>query len=161
MTSIIKKMILPVVLVFLFTGYASAQNAVKMTSSDGTETIFLLSGHPSVSLADNILTITTDTNNASLEFNGNYTFQFCDYTPDNTGVDAIQKDLPVFKVSSDILEGFNLNSGANVNIYDLSGKKITVATADANGYVSIDVARFPNGVYVVKAKANNFKFYKR
>lgn len=161
MTSTIKKIILPVVMVFLFTGYATAQNAVKMTSPAGIETIFLLSGHPSVSLADNVLTVTTDSNTTQLEFNGNYTFQFCDYTPDDTGVDAIQKDLPVFKVSSDILEGFNLNSGADVNIYDLSGKKITGATADANGYVSIDVARFPTGVYVVKAKANNFKFYKR
>ena len=136
-----------------------AQNAVKMTESDGTETFFLLTATPKVAMNGNTLSVSTSESEITCEVGEGVTFEFCDYEPG--AVETIETSAPAFKLTTDHLEAYNLKPSTSVVIYDITGKMLKSSTTDDTGNAVINIADLPAGIYVVNSNSNNFKFYKK
>lgn len=63
-----------------------------------------------------------------------------------------------FGLTRDLLEAAGLPAGTAVRIYDMAGALHAEGTCDADGAVSIPIASLGQGVYLVKAGNNSFKF---
>lgn len=137
---------------------AVAHNAVKMTRSDNTETIFVLSHHPTVSFENGALLVKTDSQKLTVELDTPVSFTFVETA---SGFETVAADTPVFRIDSSHLEAFNLEPEQLVVIHDISGKTVAASTTDRYGYVSISIAHLQAGVYIVSSSKTNFKFHKQ
>lgn len=63
-----------------------------------------------------------------------------------------------FGLTRDLLEAAGLPAGTTVRIYDMAGMLHAEATCDADGVASVSIASLGQGVYLVKAGNNSFKF---
>ena len=137
----------------------SAQNAVKMIESNGEETVFLLSTHPKVSLSQSVLEIKTDTDEITCDIDEGVRFELIDF--EDASVNDIEEDKPVFKVSKERVEAFNLKPGSDVKLYDLTGKIMESVKTDSTGHAALDISVLPDGIYIINSSNRNFKFYKK
>ena len=137
-----------------------AFNAVKMTHPD-KESIFLLSSNPKVSMADKTVVITSDAGDKiELDQNGKTAkFEFIDTS--STSIEEVGIDAAIFNINQSSIEGRNLTVGSTVEIYDISGKKISTNRVDETGFVNISLSELPKGVYLFNSIDKNFKFYKK
>jgi len=63
-----------------------------------------------------------------------------------------------FGISREALEVSGLTAGASVSVHDLSGMLRATGVCDASGSVTLDIGSLGNGVYIVEAGNNTFKF---
>ena len=138
---------------------ANAQNAVKMIQAGNQETIFMLSAQPQVSIDGSSLVIETNNEKVTCNVAGGVNFEFVD--SDSTAVEEIAAESSLFKISPEVVEGYNLAPDSQVMIFDIAGKCLKSVYTDPKGFVSINVADLPSGVYVFNSKDKNFKFYKK
>ena len=139
--------------------FSFADNAVKMIQADGSESYFLLSSKPKVSINGEELNVVTLNENISVEFVSPVTFEFCEY--EDTAVKGLEVSKPVFKINGLTLEASNLEPNSSVTIYDSTGRKVAAGVTDNSGNVTISISSLPNGAFIVNSKANNFKFHKK
>ena len=137
----------------------SAQNAVKMIESNGRETIFLLNQRPMVSIVGKSLEIRSASDKITCEIGEGVSFAFTDF--EEAGVEEIDIDSPMFRVSQNLIEAFNLRPNSKVTLYDFKGNMIKSVNSDATGYVAISSSGLPKGVYVINSNVRNFKYYKK
>ena len=138
---------------------ASAQNAVKMIQNGNQETIFMLSSTPKVTIEGEYLAVETDLDKITCDLKGGVRFEFIE--SDNTALEEIEAQLPVFKVNKEFIVAYNLTPLSPVNVYDVAGKSLISVKTDESGYLNISTTDLPAGVYVFNSKDKNFKFYKK
>lgn len=63
-----------------------------------------------------------------------------------------------FGLTADLLEGFGLQPGQEIAIYDASGAIRARGVCGQDGSVAINIASLDKGVYLVNAGRNSFKF---
>lgn len=136
-----------------------AQNAVKMTTSDGEEMLFVLSVHPMVTLSEEGFVIQTDDEKIVIETNGSLVFQFVQ--DDNNSVGSFYLPIPTFKINSISIEAYNLTPGSTIEIFDLAGRKIKSKRIDSQGTLCLPISDLGSGCYIVNSADKKFKFYKK
>lgn len=136
----------------------SAQNAVKLISTDGTETIFLLSSHPKITLEPTGISLRTDSETITYQGYG-IKAEFTDYEPNS--VEQIEISTPLFKVGSNTIEAYNLSVGEIVCLFDLGGVLMKSFKADNSGSIVIPTDDLASGCYIVNSKIKSFKYFKK
>lgn len=75
------------------------------------------------------------------------------------GIEGIfTKGSVTFGLTRDLLETAGHPAGTTLRIYDMAGTLHAEATCDADGSASVSIASLGQGVYLVKAGNNSFKF---
>ncbi|MCH5234011.1 MAG: hypothetical protein J1E16_01855 [Muribaculaceae bacterium] len=138
---------------------ANAQNAVKMTQGNNSETIFYLTDTPTVTFEDNSIVVVAKDNKVTCDLADGISFEFVSVDPGS--VESVEKDTSVFKIDRNYIEAYHLTPMSQVVISDLSGKSVFSSKTDGNGYLYVETGSFPAGVYVFSSKDKNFKFYKK
>lgn len=135
-----------------------AVDAIKMTDNYGNETIFLLQHHPIVSYFNTGIEIKTTFDH--IFFEGSILlFEFIEYN--DASLETTFDEIPCFKIDQFNLLGKNLTPNTTLIMYDFSGTIIKQANIDQTGCIHIPLSNMKEGVYIIKSKDKNFKFYKR
>ena len=82
-------------------------------------------------------------------------------TPGNsTGVNELATDKGQITIGADVVTATGNKAGSEVKVYDMNGRMVASACADANGDAVISTAGLSRGVYVVVNGKNAQKFMK-
>ena len=81
-------------------------------------------------------------------------------TPGATGVNELAVAKAQFTVVGDQVAVTGMKAGSAVNIYDMNGRMVAAASADAEGNATISTASLNRGVYVVTNGTTTQKFMK-
>ena len=82
-------------------------------------------------------------------------------TPGNsTGVNELAADKGQITIGADVVTATGNKAGSEVKVYDMNGRMVASACADANGDAVISTAGLSRGVYVVVNGKNAMKFMK-
>ena len=144
---------------FFGIGGAVAQNAVKMIPSEGQEIVFMLSDSPRVTIEENSIIIESEKEKVTCEILKGVRFEFVD--SDNAGIESVEINTAIFKVTNDFIEASRLKPRENVRVVDIGGKILRNLSTDSSGYIKMDISDLPKGVFIFSSKDKKFKFYKK
>ena len=81
-------------------------------------------------------------------------------TPGSTGVNELVAGKAQITIGADAVTATGNKAGSEVRIYDMNGRMVASACADANGNAIISTANLNRGVYVVVGNNGAHKFMK-
>lgn len=140
---------------------ATAQNGpqLKVWKKDGSTVLYALSEQPVTTFSDNKLVIKTS--NTTVEYPlaevQRYTYEGVE-----TGIESIDSDNGVLvKQEKNKLSLANLKAGAEVRLYNASGRLLDILKSNGTDAVTISIASRPQGMYIVKCGNETIKLMKR
>lgn len=135
---------------------AKAQSqSLFVTLNDGQKLEFALSTTPEVSVADDMLTITTSETTASYELWTVSTFTY----GATTGINATQADAQSFSLQGDrlIVDG----TDARVRVFSIDGKAVSLPATNVGSQTVLSIGSLPKGIYVVNINGKSLKITRR
>lgn len=157
-----KKFIIAIAAVLATATSASAFEylySVEVNKTDGTKVAYKFSQNPVVTVEGDDMKMTYDGGTQSVLYPFAEVVNLTFSKTENSGVDNVGVDGTVsFAVTRDALEATGLAEGTAVTIYDTAGAMRAQGNADADGSLTLPLGSLGQGVYVVKAGNNSFKF---
>lgn len=140
-----------------FTATAQDEYSLLVNTKEGNTVEFAFKYAPVATFDGDDVVIASDNNVEDIRYDmgdiENFTFK---KTP--SGLQNVNTaDLRV-KVTKEYMTVEGLEENANVTIYNANGAMVAAATANAEGYVNIDLTGLGAGVFVATMPGNTFKF---
>lgn len=133
-------------------------HVLVVNKKDGTNVEYKFTDMPVVTFEGENMKITLSSDDSKvyhpIEDLKNLTFALTE----DRAVGSVESNSVQFGLSNEALEAFGLEEGTRVSVYDMSGRLVGDAVADAIGFASVNLTGFDKGVYAVKAGNNSFKF---
>ena len=139
-----------------------AYDAVQVTPESGEPVVFKLSGHPTLTIGEACLTMTTDYNDDGVEFDASrvHTFSFVDTKSGSTGLDNAVSSSSMVSLNGDVLSLSNFSPDTRVSIYNVNGVLVRDLVIGVSGRADISLSGLSQGVYVLDSSQIRFKFRK-
>lgn len=134
-------------------GARAEGKTLLITFSDNTKAQYALSTLPSISMADDKLTITTSETTAEFDLYKVKTFTFA------TASGITQATAQPFRIDGDaiIVDG----EGAQVRVFALDGTAVSLSPTSASGQTIVPLGSLKRGVYVVSVNSKTVKITKK
>ena len=143
---------------------AAAPTHFILCLNDGQQVTFVLEHSPKVVNGDGMITVVDQ--DATIEYPLDTVHKYMMGTDSST--DGIENVLNsekntrgeiAYKAGDVILNGFE--PSVPVMVSDINGISLASLATDNNGYLVLDMAQYPAGIYIVKVQNKTFKFIKR
>lgn len=129
-------------------------------AKDGTKVSYALNEQPKITFTEECLLITTTKVEVSYKL-----AQMARFTYENTDVNAIidvnGKTVNPFTFNGDVLLFPASDKDCSVNVYSIDGKLVTNCIVRAGNTLSVSLASFTDGVYVIRVNGLTYKVLKR
>lgn len=140
------------------TTYAQTQRLV-VWHKDGQKTYYDLAENPKTTFSESDIVITTSSITISYPLD-----QVLRYTYDlqTSGIENVNLTKPVRVLQNGNEIVFeNLKTNANIQVFSTEGKLLATQVADGRRTITVSLASYPAGVYIVKANGATYKMMKR
>ena len=81
-------------------------------------------------------------------------------TPGSSAVNELMTGVPQLRVYGNTVSATGMNAGSQVSVYDMNGRQVATARADAQGQAQIDLSSMGRGIYIVTDGETAHKFVK-
>ena len=81
-------------------------------------------------------------------------------TPGSSAVSELMTGVPQLRVYGNTVSATGMNAGSQVSVYDMNGRQVATARADAQGQAQIDLSSMGRGIYIVTDGETAHKFVK-
>lgn len=135
---------------------ASEPGYLKITTTDNEPVYLALADKPSVSVANDGVTVTTADDSISFIFSALPTFSFADLSHVEKVEDADSSVIMNYTDGTISLSG--IIPGSIVTICDLNGRTVFSGIADQSGSWSYSVANIQTGIYIINNAKLTSKF---
>ena len=81
-------------------------------------------------------------------------------TPGSSAVNELMTGVPQLRVYGNTVSAIGMNAGSQVSVYDMNGRQVATARADAQGQAQIDLSSMGRGIYIVTDGETAHKFVK-
>ena len=139
-------------LVFLCVN-ANVVNALCVYTSSNDKVYFLFSDFPKVEFEANTIVVQTNSKKEVIQFENFQKIAF-EVINDETGVNNISVDLPIFYIENNTINVYN-NFYGDIYVYNIEGQFIGKYFSEEKGFCKIIIER--KGTYIIKNKKFNFK----
>ncbi|MCM1320118.1 MAG: hypothetical protein NC217_07010 [Muribaculaceae bacterium] len=153
-----KKYIFAALAVMAASFSASAQDdyTLLVNTNAGNTVEFAFKYYPVATFDGDEVVISSDNNAEDMRYNmgdiASFTFK------KTTGLQSVNTADIRVKVTKEFMTVEGLEPNADVKIYNANGATVAAATANAEGYVYIDLTGMGAGVFVATMPGNTFKF---
>ncbi len=148
-------------LMFLFWGnmlYAQSQMLV-VWHKNGQKIYYDLAENPKTTFSGTEIVITT--NDISISYPLEQVLRYT-YELQTSDIDNIDRPKPTrVSQNGNRLVFENLEAGTEIQLFSTDGKLLAAQTANGSHAVTVSLASYPPGVYVVKANGATYKMMKR
>lgn len=128
--------------------------------NDGGKVLFLLDHSPKVVNGDGFITVCDG--NDTLEYPLDNVFKYTMGIEESTDVkEVLNPETGSIRPHAGMILISDFEAGAEVIVSNLSGSVVFSGATNRDGNLSVDMAGYPEGVYVIKAQNQTFKFIKR
>lgn len=125
-------------LFFITASALSAVNGVRVGNGE-KEVFFSFESQPEVSFSGSTIQITGGDRQIEYSMDTAVTFEFVDMT----GVENVRTNFTHIRFNGDLIQISGLEGGTEVNVFDLSGRKIAGFKSDSDGNCEILKAQLP------------------
>lgn len=132
--------------------FADTGKSLFITFTDNTKAEFALADTPSVTVADDRLTVTTATTTASYELQLVSTFTYAT----TTAIAAVTQQGATLSGDRLVVPG----TSADVSAYALDGRAVTLHAIAVGAQTVVDLGALPRGVYIIRANGKTLKIAK-
>lgn len=139
---------------------ASAQNtatALVLERTDGSNAIFVLSDTPAISFNDGILTVKSQKEDVTVDFDDLIDYHFIKVKSDVKHINAGEG----FILQDGTASFSNLKEGGSVDVYSADGRIIVTATVPADGNVMLDLRTIERGIIIIRTDNGSYKVNNR
>ncbi|MCB9018217.1 MAG: T9SS type A sorting domain-containing protein [Paludibacteraceae bacterium] len=146
--------------VFLFSAAILTINAEQLVVEEktGGVTSYYLGDSPVLTIEDNSLVVKT--NNANAEFSLSDVSKYY-FRSGTTSVPDSQEVCPLMSVAGDEIRLSGFSTQTLVRVYKVSGQSVGAYRTNEVGSLTISLANFSDGVYLVKTNSSTIKITKR
>ena len=81
-------------------------------------------------------------------------------SPGSSAVNELMTGVPQLRVYGNTVSATGMNAGSQVSVYDMNGRQVATARADAQGQAQIDLSSMGRGIYIVTDGETAHKFVK-
>lgn len=142
------------VLVATFAAKAADDKSLFIKFYDGSKMEFVMSANPEISMANDVMTITSNGTTSTYDLWKVSEFTF----GESTGIHNLVVDKDVKFSGNQIVvpEG-----GARVRIFSVDGKDVSIVPINVSGHSIIDLNSLTKGVYIVNVNGKSVKVSKK
>ena len=115
---------------------------------------FAIDKKPVVTFENDSLIIISESNEFVVPIEDVESYKILNFT---TSQDKIKEVISVPIIEEGHVYYKQLPAGSQIRIYDITGKKLRVYTADKIGNVDIDLSSLPKGIFVISSSISNIK----
>lgn len=149
-----RKLLLSVLISFCCLLAKAEEKSLIITFSDNTTQTFVLSSSPQISMANDKMTVTTNSTTAEYDLYKVKTFTF-------SGTTDIQniEDKTSIRTEGDKIIIPEVN--ARIRIFAIDGKSISITPIQINGQTIISLYTLPTGIYIININGKSVKISKQ
>lgn len=154
-----KKLLVLFIAVFAMFQVAQAENDgdnLLIKTKDGNTVAYSLTTRPVVTFAGSDLVLTSTDVEVKYPIANVEEITFVDAS----AINEIKGDKVAFAINGQVINAKGLANGELVQVYNIDGKAIAQASANAEGTVTVDISTLGKGVYVIKAGKMSYKILK-
>lgn len=141
-----KKLVFSLLMLIFSVVSANAESTVlNLEMKDGTTHSFLLSDMPTITMADDKLTVTTKSATVSYALYDVKQYKFG--VP--TGISPVTKDKQ-YSLSGEELIFNDVKSVNGIAAFSVGGERVNVDAVVQNGKAVISLSALPSGIYIIK-----------
>jgi hypothetical protein len=152
-----KKLVFSLLMLIFSVVSANAESTVlNLEMKDGTTHSFLLSDMPTITMADDKLTVTTKSATVSYALYDVKQYKFG--VP--TGISPVTKDKQ-YSLSGEELIFNDVKSVNGIAAFSVGGERVNVDAVVQNGKAVISLSALPSGIYIIKVNGITVKIQRK
>lgn len=159
-----KRLLLSLLLLLPLMAVAESEvpTALVVWMTDGTQTTFLLSQTPCVTVGPAEITVTTtDGSKATLSRAEVHKYTLGKGKSDGVAEPQAATLKPHALVMGDVVKISGMQAGTAASVYTLDGRTVAIARADEGGIVEFSLSQQGAGIYLIKAQSSTIKILKK